>query len=81
MVTRVNPRPFAIEYQVVSDDGVGGRLNAIVRRVEDEVALDYARRFSIRVVDNDPGILHAVDDIVADEVSPASIFEFDASPG
>ena len=25
-----------------------------------------------------PGILHVVDDIVADEVSPASIFEFDA---
>ena len=63
MVTRVNTRPFAIEYQVVSDDGVGGRLNAVVRRVEDEVALDHVSfGFAIRIVDNDPGILYAVDD-------------------
>ena len=34
--------------------------------------------FPIRVVDNDPGILHVVDDVVADKVSPTSVFEFDA---
>ena len=53
-------------------------LNAVVRHVEDEVALDYVRFLSICVVDDDPRILYVMDDIVTHKVSPTPVFQFDA---
>lgn len=78
MVPAMDAIALGVENDVVADDGIGGGLDAVVAGVPDDIPLDDIGCFPVGIIDDDAGIICVVDDIVADDVSVASVFDLDA---
>ena len=77
VVSAVDALAFGFEDNVVSNDGIGGGLNAMIAGVPNDVTLDDVGGLSIGIIDNDSRVIGVVDDVVADDVPETPVFQFD----